>query len=218
MKVVAAIDSYKGSVSSKEAGEAAKKGVLNVYKDAEVNVMTLADGGEGTVEAIVDGLNGKYEKVNVTGPLGEKLDCSYGIMENEKLAVIEMACAAGITLIPKEKMNPLKTTSYGVGEVIKDAAEKGCRKFIVGIGGSVTNDCGVGMLQALGFSFKDENGEEIGFGGAELERVESVDVSGVYPVLKECEFEIACDVNNPLCGEKGASAVYGPQKEQRRIW
>lgn len=212
MKVVAAIDSYKGSVSSKEAGEAAKKGVLNVYKDAEVNVMTLADGGEGTVEAIVDGLNGKYEKVNVTGPLGEKLYCSYGIMENEKLAVIEMACAAGITLIPKEKMNPLKTTSYGVGEVIKDAAEKGCRKFIVGIGGSVTNDCGVGMLQALGFSFKDENGEEIGFGGAELERVESVDVSGVYPVLKECEFEIACDVNNPLCGEKGASAVYGPQK------
>ena len=212
MKVVAAIDSYKGSVSSQEAGEAAKKGVLNVYKDAEVKVMTLADGGEGTVEAIVDGLKGRYEKVRVTGPLGEKLDCSYGVIENEKLAVIEMACAAGITLIPREKMNPLKTTSYGVGEVIKDASEKGCRKFIIGIGGSVTNDCGVGMLQALGFSFKDKEGKEIGFGGAELERVEKIDVSGAYPVLNECEFEIACDVTNPLCGEKGASAIYGPQK------
>ena len=109
-------------------------------------------------------------------------------------------------------MNPLKTTSYGVGEVIKDASEKGCRKFIIGIGGSVTNDCGVGMLQALGFSFKDKEGKEIGFGGAELERVEKIDVSGAYPVLNECEFEIACDVTNPLCGEKGASAIYGPQK------
>ena len=212
MKVVAAIDSYKGSVSSKEAGEAAKKGVLNVYKDAEVTIMTLADGGEGTVESLVDGLKGEYVSAAVTGPLEEKVNCTYGIIKDENLAVIEMAGAAGLTLVPPEKRNPLITTSYGVGEVIKDAIERGCRKFIIGIGGSITNDGGVGMLQALGFSFKDKYGKEIGFGGRCLADIASVDVSGAYEKLNECEFNIACDVENPLCGPKGASAVYGPQK------
>ena len=212
MKVVAAIDSYKGSVSSKEAGEAAVKGVLNVYKDAEVQVVTLADGGEGTVDSLVDGLNGEYRDVEVTGPLGEKTVCRYGIISDRNLAVIEMAGAAGLPLVPVEKRNPCNTTSYGVGEVIIDAIEKGSRKFIVGIGGSATNDGGVGMLQALGYSFKDADGNEIGHSGAEVAKIASVDTSNVYPLLKECEFSIACDVNNPLCGKLGASAIYGPQK------
>jgi glycerate kinase len=212
MKVVAAIDSYKGSVSSQEAGEAAKKGVLNVYKDAEVKVMTLADGGEGTVEALVDGMNGEYERAEVTGPLGERVESTYGMIPQKSLAVIEMAAAAGLPLVPMEKRNPLLTTSYGVGQLIRHAMEKGCRKFIIGIGGSATNDGGVGMLQALGFSFKDKNGKEIGFGGEKLMDIEIIDPSGADPLLKECEFNIACDVNNPLCGDIGASAIYGPQK------
>jgi len=212
MKVVAAIDSYKGSVSSKEAGEAAKKGVLNVYKDAEVQVVTLADGGEGTVDSLVDGMNGEYRDVCVTGPLGEKTVCRYGFIADKNLAVIEMAGAAGLPLVPMDKRNPLVTTSFGVGEVIIDAIEKGSRNFIVGIGGSATNDGGVGMLQALGYSFKDAEGNEIGYGGANLSEIVFVDTSNVYPLLKECEFSVACDVNNPLCGKLGASAIYGPQK------
>ena len=147
MKVVTAIDSFKGSMTSMEAGFAAAEGIHRVYADAEVQVRPLADGGEGTVEALVAGMNGKTEHVKVTGPLGEPVICEYGIIESTKTAVIEMAGAAGITQVPDEKRNPLYTTTYGVGEVIKDAIEKGCRRFIVGIGGSATNDGGVGMLQ-----------------------------------------------------------------------
>ena len=150
MKVVTAIDSFKGSMTSMEAGFAAAEGIHRVDADAEVQVRPLADGGEGTVEALVAGMNGKTEHVKVTGPLGEPVICEYGIIESTKTAVIEMAGAAGITQVPDEKRNPLYTTTYGVGEVIKDAIEKGCRRFIVGIGGSATNDGGVGMLQALG--------------------------------------------------------------------
>ena len=148
MKVVTAIDSFKGSMTSMEAGFAAAEGIHRVDADAEVQVRPLADGGEGTVEALVAGMNGKTEHVKVTGPLGEPVICEYGIIESTKTAVIEMAGAAGITQVPDEKRNPLYTTTYGVGEVIKDAIEKGCRRFIVGIGGSATNDGGVGMLQA----------------------------------------------------------------------
>lgn len=212
MKVVVAIDSLKGSLSSMEAGYAIAEGVHKVDASASVTVRPLADGGEGTVEALVAGMNGRTQSVMVTGPLGVPVSCEYGIIEETKTAVIEMSGAAGITLVPAEKRNPLDTTTYGVGEVIKDAITKGCRRFIVGIGGSATNDGGVGMLQALGFGFLDKDGNAIAFGAKGLEKLDSITDTNVIPELAECEFKIACDVNNPLCGENGASAVYGPQK------
>ena len=212
MKVVTAIDSFKGSMTSMEAGFAAAEGIHRVDADAEVQVRPLADGGEGTVEALVAGMNGKTEHVKVTGPLGEPVICEYGIIESTKTAVIEMAGAAGITQVPDEKRNPLYTTTYGVGEVIKDAIEKGCRRFIVGIGGSATNDGGVGMLQALGFGFLDKNGNQISFGAKGLQNLESITTEHVLPELKDCSFRVACDVSNPLCGEQGCSAIFGPQK------
>ncbi|MDD3404053.1 MAG: glycerate kinase [Hespellia sp.] len=212
MKVVVAIDSLKGSLSSMEAGYAIAEGVHRVDAGADVTVRPLADGGEGTVEALVAGMNGRTQNVMVTGPLGVPVSCEYGIIEETKTAVVEMSGAAGITLVPAEKRNPLDTTTYGVGEVIKDAITKGCRRFIVGIGGSATNDGGVGMLQALGFGFLDKDGNSIAFGAKGLEKLDSITDTNVIPELAECEFKIACDVNNPLCGENGASAVYGPQK------
>ena len=212
MKVVTAIDSFKGSMTSMEAGFAAAEGIHRVDADAEVQVRPLADGGEGTVEALVAGMNGKTEHVKVTGPLGEPVICEYGIIESTKTAVIEMAGAAGITQVPDEKRNPLYTTTYGVGEVIKDAIEKSCRRFIVSIGGSATNDGGVGMLQALGFGFLDKNGNQISFGAKGLQNLESITTEHVLPELKDCSFRVACDVSNPLCGEQGCSAIFGPQK------
>lgn len=212
MKVVVAIDSLKGSLSSMEAGDAIAEGVHRADAGAEVVVRPLADGGEGTVEALVAGMNGRMQAVMVTGPLGTPVRCEYGVMEETKTAVIEMSGAAGITLVPVEKRNPLETTTFGVGEVIKDAIARGCRRFIVGIGGSATNDGGVGMLQALGFGFLDQDGNTIPFGAKGLEHMETITDANVIPELTECEFKIACDVNNPLCGETGASAVYGPQK------
>ena len=212
MKVVTAIDSFKGSMTSMEAGFAAAEGIHRVDADAEVQVRPLADGGEGTVEALVAGMNGKTEYVKVTGPLGEPVICEYGIIESTKTAVIEMAGAAGITQVPDEKRNPLYTTTYGVGEVIRDAIEKGCRRFIVGIGGSATNDGGTGMLQALGYGILDRDGNQIPPGAQGLAQIASISSEHVLPELSECTFRIACDVNNPLCGPRGASAVYGPQK------
>lgn len=212
MNVVVAIDSLKGSLSSMDAGYAIAEGVHKVISNATVTVRPLADGGEGTVEALVAGMNGRTQNVMVTGPLGVPVNCEYGVIEETKTAVIEMSGAAGITLVPTEKRNPLDTTTYGVGEVIKDAIKKGCRRFIVGIGGSATNDGGVGMLQALGYGFLDKEGNSIAFGAKGLEKLDSITDKNVIPELAECEFKIACDVNNPLCGENGASAVYGPQK------
>ena len=179
-----------------------------MYADAEVQVRPLADGGEGTVEALVAGMNGKTEHVKVTGPLGEPVICEYGIIESTKTAVIEMAGAAGITQVPDEKRNPLYTTTYGVGEVIKDAIEKGCRRFIVGIGGSATNDGGIGMLRALGFTFLDKDGNETGEGGQALAKVASVKLSDKTELLSQCNFKIACDVTNPLCGFQGLSLIH----------
>ena len=212
MKVVTAIDSFKGSMTSMEAGFAAAAGIHRVDADAEVQVRPLADGGEGTVEALVAGMNGKTENVKVTGPLGEPVICEYGIIESTKTAVIEMAGAAGITQVPDEKRNPLYTTTYGVGEVIKDAIEKGCRRFIVGIGGSATNDGGVGMLQALGYAFLDKDGKQVLPGARGLKDITEITAAYVIPELAECKFRVACDVTNPLCGELGCSAIYGPQK------
>ncbi|MBQ8857435.1 MAG: glycerate kinase [Lachnospiraceae bacterium] len=212
MKVVVAVDSFKGSLSSLEAGEAVKNGVLKVMPEAEVNVRPLADGGEGTVEALALGMGGKLETVEVTGPLGEKVDCVYGILEESQTAIMEMSGAAGITLVSEAKRNPLHTTTYGVGEVIKDAISKGCRHFIVGIGGSATNDGGIGMLQALGYGMLGKDGKQVPFGAKGLKEIETITDDNVIPELKECTFRVACDVTNTLCGETGCSAIFGPQK------
>ena len=211
MRVTVAIDSFKGSISSIEAGNAAVDGILRVFPDAETFVSPLADGGEGTLEAIVSATGGRYVEVPVCGPLGERITAKYGVTPDES-AVIEMASAAGITLVPEEKRNPLHTTTYGVGELIRHAIVSGCRHFTVGIGGSATNDGGVGMLSALGFRFLDEDGNEVPRGAIGLQRIAKIDTSSALPELSECEFFVACDVKNPLCGENGCSAVYGPQK------
>ena len=235
MKVVVAIDSWKGSLGSLEAGASIAEGVHRVFPEAEVLVRPLADGGEGTVEALTLGMNGRMETVQVTGPLGTPVEASYGIieeskegcveredgaeqescdrtMERTKIAIIEMAAAAGITLVDEKQRNPLDTTTFGVGEMIRDAIHKGCRKFIVGIGGSATNDGGIGMLQAFGFEFLNANGKQVPFGAKGLAEIAMIIDEHVIPELKECEFKVACDVTNPLCGTQGCSAVYGPQK------
>jgi len=260
MKILIAIDSFKGSLSSKEAGEAIKSGILRVIPDAEVLISPLADGGEGTVETLVEALGGSLETVRVKGPLFQEVEAHYGILsESEKfqaeiksdthretlpenpskahseahsdahleapsetdsqyspiegkLAVIEMSQASGITLVAPEKRNPLKTGSYGVGEMILDAYHKGCRRFLIGIGGSATNDGGIGMLSALGFRFSKENGEEICPIGEGLKDLARIDATSVPEGLLHCSFQIACDVENPLYGENGASLVYGFQK------
>ena len=235
MNVVVAIDSWKGSLGSLEAGASIAEGVHRVFPEAEVLVRPLADGGEGTVEALTLGMNGRMETVQVTGPLGTPVEASYGIieeskegcveredgvgqescdrtMERTKTAIIEMAAAAGITLVDEKYRNPLDTTTFGVGEMIRDAIHKGCRKFIVGIGGSATNDGGIGMLQAFGFEFLNANGKQVPFGAKGLAEIATIIDEHVIPELKECEFKVACDVTNPLCGTQGCSAVYGPQK------
>lgn len=216
MKVVVAIDSFKGSLSSMEAGQAIEEGVKCVYQNAEVVVRPLADGGEGTVEALVEGMGGIFVTKEVTGPLGKKVEATYGIIELKddlsKTAIIEMSAAAGITLVPEESRNPMNTTTFGVGELILDAIERGCRHFIVGIGGSATNDGGVGMLQALGYDFVTREGKSISYGGNGLRELASIKETNVHPKLKECTFKVACDVTNPLCGENGSSAIFGPQK------
>ena len=212
MKAVIAIDSLKGSLSSMEAGFAIAEGIRRAYPDAETLVRPLADGGEGTVEALVSGMGGQMQTVTVNDPLGRPISSSYGIITSEKTAIIEMSAAAGITLVTDSERNPLNTTTYGVGELIKDAIAKGCRTFIIGIGGSATNDGGVGMLQALGFGILDKAGNQVAFGAKGLEFIDKITDENVIPELKDCIFHIACDVTNPLCGETGSSAVYGPQK------
>ena len=210
MKVVIAIDSFKGSLSSLEAGNAVAEGIKRADNTIQTEVCALADGGEGTVEALTTAMGGEIQTITATNPLGEKIQCQYGIAH--KTAVIEMAAAAGITLISEEQKNPLYTTTYGVGEMIKDAIKKGCRRFIVGIGGSATNDGGIGMLQALGYGLLDSDNRQVCYGALGLSQLQKITTENVIPELKECTFHIACDVTNPLCGEKGCSAVFGAQK------
>ncbi|QQK08360.1 glycerate kinase [Miniphocaeibacter halophilus] len=210
MKIVVSVDSFKGSLESIEAGEIIRQGILEEIKEAEVIVKPLADGGEGTVSALVTGLNGKFIEVEVTGPIGEKILAKYGVV-GEK-AIIEMATSSGLTLVEKEKRNPMNTTTFGLGEIIKDALNKGYREFIIGIGGSATNDIGLGMLTSLGYEFLDENGNKVGIKGKDLKNITSIDDSKVDKRIKEANFEIACDVDNPLFGPNGAASVYGPQK------
>jgi glycerate kinase len=211
LKIVAALDSFKGSLSSMDAGCAVMEGALRVYPQANVRVLPLADGGEGTADALILGCGGKRVTCSVSDPLGRPICASYGILP-DGIAVIEMASAAGLTLLSFEERNPMRTTTYGVGELILDAIAHGCRQFIVGIGGSATNDGGVGMLQALGFAFLDENGQPIPSGAQGLSSLSKIVTDGADPALGECHFRVACDVTNPLYGELGCSAVYAPQK------
>ncbi|MBQ9803146.1 MAG: glycerate kinase [Clostridia bacterium] len=209
MKLVVAMDSFKGSIDSLAAGEAVARGLGRAAAEAEVQVLPFADGGEGTVDAIIyDG--GVRRTVAVTGPLGTPVDATYGI--KGEVAVIEMAAAAGLTLVPPAARDPRHTTTRGVGELILDAMDRGCRKFIVGIGGSATNDGGVGMLQALGFDFLDAAGAPVPHGAKGLAALATVSTKAADQRLGGCEFFVACDVKNPLCGENGCSAIYGPQK------
>lgn len=210
--VVIAIDSFKGSLNTFQAGKAIKEGITQVYKDAQVLISPIADGGEGTVEAIVSATGGDLIEVDVCNPLGKKNKAVYGINPKTKTAIIEMSAAAGITLISEKERNPLNTTTYGVGEMIKDAVLRGCRKFVVGIGGSATNDGGVGMLQALGFEFLDKDGNQVAHGAKGLECIVKIKTDNAIKELGECSFCVACDVKNVLCGENGCSAIYGPQK------
>ena len=212
MKIVIAIDSFKGSVTSLEAGEALKRGILRVFSDADVKIIPVADGGEGTADALISGMGGEKITLTVTGPLGESVEASYGIVGENKTAVIEMAQAAGLTLVPKELRDPMKTTTYGVGEMINDAVARGCRNFIIGIGGSATNDCGVGMLKALGWNFVDIRENDVKPGAEGLRDICFFESSNRPYVLYDCTFNIACDVTNPLCGENGCTYVYAPQK------
>ena len=211
MKVVVAIDSLKGSMTSMEAGRAIREGILNVLPDTEVIVKPLADGGEGTTEALVEGLGGELVETEVHGPLETPVKAVYGVIKETGTAIMEMAAAAGIILVGKDK-RPLDATTYGVGEMIRDAVRRGCREFIIGIGGSATNDGGIGMLTALGYEFLDARGAAVGIGAGALGKVASIRTGRVLPELKECRFRIACDVTNPRCGVNGATYIYGPQK------
>ena len=212
MRVLIATDSLKGCLSSPAAGMALKTGILRAMPEADVRVCPLADGGEGTTEALTYGLGGDLQEVTVTGPLGTPVRAGYGILPDGVTAVMEMSAAAGITRVPEAQRDPMKTTTFGVGEMILNALKKGCRTFLIGIGGSATNDGGAGMLQALGFDLTDDNGKKILPGAAGLAGLRRIEAEKVPKELADCRFRIACDVGNPLCGPKGASAVYGPQK------
>ena len=215
MRVLIASDSFKGSLKSLEVADIIEKGIRRVYGAAHVEKIALADGGEGTVEAIVESLKGEYRCVEVSGPLGDKVRARYGVV-NGGTAIIEMAEASGLYLIPGEKRNPLATSTYGTGELIRDAMNLGCRRIILGIGGSATNDGGMGMAAALGVKFLDQNGNHLEPGGGHLDRLSKIDIGGISPLIAETEFLVASDVNNPLCGERGASRVFGPQKGASR--
>ncbi|WP_301705573.1 glycerate kinase [uncultured Parabacteroides sp.] len=211
-KVVIAIDSFKGCLTSEEAGNAVMKGVKAIFPDCETLLFPVADGGEGMLDILVSATKGKYRTLPAHGPLMEPMQGRYGISGDGQTALVEMAAVSGLPLIPEEKRNPMLTTTYGTGELIRDALEQGCRRFIVGIGGSATNDAGLGMLQALGFRFRDKQGNLLGTGGRILPQVASIDTSAVHPALKEARFTIACDVHNPFCGPDGAAYVFAPQK------
>ena len=211
MKIVIASDSFKGSCSTLEVAAAIERGIKKVKHGAEIIKLPVADGGEGTVDTLVMGTGGRYEKVEVVGPLGNKIKAQFGILDGN-IAVIEMASASGLPLLQEHELNPLKTTTYGTGQLIKAALDRQCNKIFLGIGGSATNDGGAGMAQALGVSFKDSAGKEIGYGGAELARLEDIDISELDPRINQAEIIVMSDVTNPLCGEKGASYIYGPQK------
>lgn len=212
IKVVIAPQEFKGSVSAVKVSEAISKGVKKVFPDAVITIIPVADGGDGTLNTLVESTRGKKISSDVTGPLGEIISAEWGALGDGNTAVIEMAKIAGLTLVPEIDRNPLLTTTYGLGEIVKDALDKNFRKFIIGIGGSATNDAGAGMAQALGVRLLDSFGENISFGGSGLIDLQKIEMSERDPRVNESQFLVACDVNNPLTGEQGAAAVYGPQK------
>jgi glycerate 2-kinase len=212
MKFVLAPDSFKESMSAKHAALAMQEGILKVFPQAECIIVPMADGGEGTVESLVDVTEGQLIYKSVTGPLGEHVESQFGLSGDRKTAYIEMASASGIHLVKKEQRNPLITTTYGTGELIKHALDQGVNRIIMGIGGSATNDGGVGMLQALGVSLTDEAGNELSFGGGALHQLHAIHMDGLDDRLSTVKFEVACDVSNPLIGKTGASHIFGPQK------
>ena len=212
MKIVISPDSFKESLSAMEIAIEIEAGFQEIFPHAEYLKVPAADGGEGTVDAMIAATSGKRIDVTVSGPRGEPVQAYYGLLGNDGTAVIEMASASGLALVPANMRNPLKTSSYGTGEMIRSALDAGARRLILGIGGSATNDGGAGMLQALGVHLRDADGNEIGSGGAELARLASIDASSLDHRLKNCEIHVACDVDNPLTGPTGASAIFGPQK------
>ena len=211
-RITIAIDSFKGSLSSAEVADAFERGFLIEHPQCAVRKVSVADGGEGTVEALVETMQGEYVSVEVADPLMRPIVARYGVIDGGKTAVMEMSAASGLPLLRAEERNPLKTTTYGTGQMILDALGRGCRKFLIGIGGSATNDAGVGMLRALGFRFLDGEGRELTGGGECLQRIASIDESGAADGLREAEFIVACDVVNPLYGPEGAAYVFAPQK------
>lgn len=212
-KVVIAIDSFKGCLPSAEAGKAAAEGIRSVYPECEVICLPIADGGEGMLDVLIMATNGQEVPISAHDPLMRWRNTYYGISENGETAFIEMASISGLPLVPPERRNPMLTTTYGTGEIIRDALERGCRNFIIGIGGSATNDAGLGMLQALGFRFSDKEGKEVGTGRGEvLIKVAHIDSTCVHPALNSCRFTVACDVQNPFYGPEGAAYVFAPQK------
>ncbi len=212
MKIIIAPDTFKGGLTALEVANNIEKGIYNYLSDAKIIKIPMADGGEGTVQSLVDATDGYFLYEKVTGPLGETVEAHFGILGDNKTAVIEMAVASGFDLVPTEKANPCITTTYGTGELIKAALDEKIEEIIIGIGGSATNDGGVGMAQALGVKFLNNGGKNIGFGGRHLGEIESIDISELDPRIKEVEIKVACDVTNPLYGTEGAAYVYGPQK------
>ena len=212
MKIVVAPQAFKGSLSATEVGNSMIKGIENVIANSTNLLVPIADGGDGTLETLVESSQGKINLIKVTGPLGEQQNSAWGALGRNKTAIIEMARSSGLALVPINKLNPLISTTYGLGEVILDALDQGYRDFIIGIGGSATNDAGAGMAQALGAKLLDSNGNELPFGGESLSKLNSINIDGIDTRIKESNFSIACDVNNPLTGPEGASAIYGPQK------
>lgn len=212
LKIIIATDSYKECLSSLEVARQIEAGFKQVFPDAEILKLPVADGGEGTVEALVAATGGKIRKARVGGPLGDPVEALYGVCGDGRTAVIEMAAASGLALVPPDRRNPLLAGSYGTGQLIGQALDDGLRHLIIGIGGSATNDAGAGMLQALGVRLLDGQGQDLAFGGGALSRLKKIDARRLDSRLRQCEIEVACDVDNPLTGERGASAVFGPQK------
>lgn len=212
MKIVIAPDSFKESMTAQKACDAIERGLKKIIKNAEIIKVPMADGGEGTTQSLVDATGGKFYHTESTGPLGEKVNSVFGILGDGKTAILEMASTSGLEIVPREKRNPMLTTTFGTGELIKKAIDMGVSTVLIGIGGSATNDGGAGMIQALGGKLLDKNGNQIGFGGGKLSEIERIDLSEVDERLKNIKIIAACDVQNPLTGPTGASHIFGPQK------